>query len=301
VANYPAIIHLRPEVRDFIRNRVWVHRGEAISYGPNIRCNSFSTDGNGFRHSTFDGKEYSVGDCLKSDRYGLVLGPSNVYGFGLAGNEKTLPSLLAKRFGFPFANVGLPEGNSRNLYSLLMAFVTRAPRLPSVVLHLSGGDFTSFCYTGFADPVFGPPNLKQTDMVIEEKGGKAPARPQIQPLLAFSTLWIQAIGTLCKARRIPLVLGEDTTFFEKATPSEYDRKVELGTPLNKPQARQFQRHKALVRHYHARRQQMAQALQVPIAGPGFENDVTFVDEFHYDAEGTAMLAGYFGDAIETLL
>ena len=46
---------------------------------------------------------------------------------------------------------------------------------------------------------------------------------------------------------------------------------------------------------------MAQALQVPIAGPGFENDVTFVDEFHYDAEGTAMLAGYFGDAIETLL
>ena len=96
MANYPAIIHLRPEVRDFIRNRVWVHRGEAISYGPNISCDSFSTDRNGFRHSTYKGETLSVGDCLRQNRYGIVLGPSNVYGFGLAGNENTMPSLLIR-------------------------------------------------------------------------------------------------------------------------------------------------------------------------------------------------------------
>lgn len=301
MANYPAIIHLRPEVRDFIRNRAWVHRGEAIVYGPNIRCASFSTDGGGFRHSTFEGETLSVADCLKRERYGLVLGPSNLYGFGLAGNENTIPSLLADRFGFPFANVGLPEGNSRNLFSLLLAFTARAPRLPAVVLHLSGGDFTSFCYSGLADPVFGSPNLKQTKTVIEERGGKLPVRAQIQPLLAFTTLWIRSIGDLCRARQILLVLGEDTTFFEKAHPSETDIKAELGRPLNEAQARQFEIHKAHVRDYHARRQAVANALGVQLAGPSFDNDIGFVDEFHYDEKGTRTFAGYFGDAIESVL
>ena len=109
-------------------------------------ANSFSTDPAGFRHSVFGGQDI-VGqqNASQSEQYGLVLGPSSVYGFGLAGNENTMPSLLADRLGFPFANVGLPEGNSRNLFSLLTAFIARAPRVPTVVLHISGGDFTNFC------------------------------------------------------------------------------------------------------------------------------------------------------------
>ena len=301
MANYPAIIHLRPEVRDFIRNRRWVHRGETISYGPNIRCESFSTDSAGFRHSTFRGETFSVRDCLLRERYGLVLGPSNLYGFGLAGNENTMPSLLAEKFGFPFANVGLPEGNSRNLFSLLAAFIVRAPRPPAAVLHLSGGDFTSFCYTQLADPVFGSPNVMQTQAAIAERGGKPPPRPQIRPLQAFTTLWIRAINDLCRMRRIPLVLGEDTTFFEKRQPSDYDQKAELGRPLNEIQARQFETHKACVRAYHAQRQAVAKALQLPLPGPGFDNDISFVDEFHYDREGTRALCDDFAAAIEPLL
>ena len=167
MANYQNIVRLRPEVREFIRNRRWVHRGDVIAYGANIRCNSFSTDGAGFRHTVFEGETLSVSDCLRRERYGIVLGPSNVYGFGLAGNENTMPSLLAGRFGLPFANVSLPEGNSRNLCSMLVAFLARAPRPPAVVLHLSGGDFTSFCYSSIADPVFGPPNLKQIQTAIK--------------------------------------------------------------------------------------------------------------------------------------
>jgi hypothetical protein len=294
-------MRLRPEVREFVRNRKWVHRGDVVTYGPNIRCESFSTDAAGFRHSVHGGRTLSVGDCLQSKRYGVVLGPSSVYGFGLAGNENTMPSLLADRFGFPFANVGLPEGNSRNLFSLLTAFIARAPQPPAVVLHISGGDFTNFCYTSIADPVFGSPNLMQIQQVVKERGGRLPAQPQIKPLLAFTTLWIRAIVQLCGLRRIPLVLGNDTTFFEKQEANAIERECELGKPFNPAQQRQFAIHKKFGDEYHAQRVSIAQALNVPLAGPGLTNDIGFIDEFHYDRDGTRALCDDFAGAIQTLL
>jgi hypothetical protein len=294
-------MRLRPEVREFIRNRRWVHRGEAIAYGPNIRCDSFSTDGAGFRHSVFGGKTLSAHDCLQSERYGLVLGPSNVYGFGLAGNENTMPSLLAERFGFPFANIGLPEGNSRNLFSILTAFIARAPRPPSVVVHISGGDFTNFCYTSIADPIFGSPNLLQMRQVLKERGGLPPPEAQINPLLAFTSLWIRAIAQLCRMNKIPLVLGDDTTFFEKSKPSATDLECGLGKAINAAQERQFATHKKFVGDYSDRRKSLAKALAVPLAGPGRTNDIGFIDEFHYDRDGTRALCDDFAEAIQTLL
>jgi len=301
VANYQNIVRLRPEVREFIRNRRWVHRGDVITYGPNIRCDSFSTDGAGFRHSTFGGETLSAHDCIQRERYGLVLGPSNVYGFGLVGNENTMPSLLAERFGFPFANIGLPEGNSRNLFSILLAFLARASHPPTVVVHISGGDFTSFCYTSVADPVFGSPNLKQMQQVLKERGGAPPAEKQIKPLLAFTTLWIRSIAQLCRMNRVPLVLGNDTTFFEKPRPSQVDRDCELGKPFNAAQVRQFAIHNKFVDQYGDRRKAIAEALGVPLAGPGRPNDLGFIDEFHYDRDGTRSLCDDFAKAIETLL
>lgn len=301
MANYPAIMRLRPEVREFVRNRKWIHRGDVVTYGPNIRCESFSTDAAGFRHSVHGGKTHSVRDCLQSKRYGVVLGPSSVYGFGLTGNENTMPSQLADRFGFPFANVGLPEGNSRNLFSLLTAFIARAPQPPAVVLHISGGDFTNFCYTSIADPVFGSPNLMQIRQVVKERGGRVPAQPQIKPLLAFTTLWIRAIGQLCRMHRIPMVLGNDTTFFEKREASAIERECELGKPLNPAQQRQFAIHGKFVDEYNAQRVSIAHAMNVPLAGPGLTNDIGFIDEFHYDRDGTRALCDDFAGAIQTLL
>lgn len=300
MANYQTIIRLRPEVREFIRNRRWVHRGDVITYGANIQGETFSTDGAGFRHSSFKGETLSVADCLGRERYGLVLGPSSVYGFGLAGNENTMPSVLAERFGFPFANIGLPEGNSRNLYSLLVSFVARAKRAPAAVVHISGGDYTNFCYTSIADPVFGSPNLKQIAEVLKERGGRPPAERQIQPLLAFTSLWIRAVAELCRLRRIPLVLADDTTFFEKREPSAIEVECELGKPF-KGQASQFATHKRFANDYHARRRTLAEKLGVPLAGPGLSNDIGFVDEFHYDREGTLSLCDDFAAALEPLL
>ncbi len=301
MANYQNIVRLRPEVRQFIRNRRWVHRGDTIFYGPNIRCEAFSTDAGGFRHSTFRGETLSVADCTRRDRYGLVLGPSSVYGFGLAGNENTMPSLLAERFGFPFANVGLPEGNSRNLFALLLGIVARSPRPPVAVVHISGGDFTNFCYTAIADPMFGSPNLKQIGMVLEERGGRPAAEQQMPALLAFTSLWIRTIADLCRGNRIPLVLADDTTFFEKAKPNKIERESDLGKPFNAAQTRQFDTHKRFVADYHARRKSVAGKLGVPLAGPGITNKIGFVDEFHYDADGTRALCEDFAKALEPLL
>jgi hypothetical protein len=301
MANYQTIVRLRPEVRDFIRNRRWVHRGDVIAYGPNIRCDSFSTDALGFRHSMFRGQTLSLADCLRSGRYGLVLGPSSVYGFGLAGNENTMASLLADRFGFPFANVGLPEGNSRNLHGQLAAILARAATPPAAVLHISGGDYTSFCYTSIADPVFGSPNLKQIKEAVKERGGRPSAESQIKPLLAFTSLWIRAIVDLCRVRRIPLVLADDTTFFEKAEPSESDRQSALGVAGGPAQQRQFDTHRRFVADYHARRAALAARLSVPLAGPGITNALGFVDEFHYDRDGTRALADDFAKAFWPLL
>jgi len=302
MANYENIMRLRPEVRQFVRNRRWVHRGDVIAYGPNIRCDAFSTDGAGFRHSVFKGKALSVLDCAQHERYGVVLGPSSVYGFGLAGNENTMPSVLAEHFGFPFANIGLPEGNSRNLFGMLLALVVRAKRQPAAVIHISGGDFTSFCYTAVADPVFGPPNLKQMPLVVKERIGKqTSANGQMKSLLAFTSMWIGAVAQLCRATKIPLVLGDDTTYFEKSDPSEIELQSELGKPFGKSQGRQFAFHKRYVVDYHTRRRQVAERLKVPLAGPGKINDIGFIDEFHYDYDGTRDLCDDFANGLEPLL
>ena len=302
MADYQKIVRLRPDVRAFIRNRRWVHRGEAIAYGPNISCDAFSTDGLGYRHNVFKGETLSTADVLKRDRYGLILGPSNVYGFGCAGNENTMPSLLAERFGFPFANIGLPEGNSRNLFSILLNIIVRSPVKPAVVVHVSGGDYTSFCYTGLADQVFGPPNLKQIETALKERGGRPKnSDAQMQNLLRFSTLWTNAIIDLTRARGVPLSLADDSTFFEKRSPSELELQCKLGEPSNPAQVIQFATHKKHVEAFWKTRRNLAAKRDIPIAGPGNVNTLGFVDEFHYDKEGTRDLVDDFASGVEQAL
>src|SRR4051812_2708842 len=124
MADYKRITERMPEVAEFLAAQRSIRfRGEVLAYAPNIRSVSFSTDEAGFRHSTLGSKSLSVRDCLASERYGVVLGASNNFGFGVAGNENTMASLLAERFSFPFANTALPGANSRNIHSLLLAFL----------------------------------------------------------------------------------------------------------------------------------------------------------------------------------
>lgn len=301
MANYQAILRLRPEVRDFIRNRRWVHRGDIISYGPNIRCDAFSTDEQGFRHSVFEGETLAVADCLQRDRYGLVLGSSHLYGFGVAGNENTIPSLLAERFGFPFGNVSIPEAAGRNLYALLHAFMATAQRPPAIVVLMTGGDFTSFCFTGIADPVFGSPNLKQVEAALKERRTAPDPTLYYPALLGFSLFWTRMMVEHCRRAAVPVMLASDTTFFEKREPTPTDAQCGLGVSAGPAQQRQFEIHKAHFRDFCSRRSALCTELGVPIAGPGSSNDLTFIDEFHYDREATRHLADDYAAVIEGLL
>ncbi|WP_028969403.1 hypothetical protein [Sphingomonas sp. URHD0057] len=301
MANYQKLVRQQPMLREFIQNREWVHRGEALVYKPNVNCGAFSIDGAGFRHSTCNGARFSLADCQKSDRYGVVLGASNIYGFGVVGNENTLPSLLAERFGFPFANLGMPAGNSRNLYTLLMSLLPRSAQPPAAVVHFSGGDYSSFCRTSSSDPVFGSPGRLVFKAAVQEGQPFRDPDRHLPDLLAFSSLWIAAIVEACRAHNVPVVLGHDSTFFDKSSASAGETEFGLGKPVNKVQVRQFQNHRRFGDAFYGRRKEVADQLNVPLAGLALTNDMTFVDEFHCDAPGTRLLANAVGDALEPLL
>lgn len=266
-----------------------VHRGEAVGFRAHQRNEHYSTDAFGFRHSVFAGETLSVGEILNRPRYGTILGSSHIFGLGLSGNENTIPSLLGERVGIPFANVSLPEGNSRNLYALLAAQLARAPNPPEVVLLFNGGDFSSFCLTGLADPVFGSPNLKQLPALEKERDALPPPDQSYQQFLAFSTLWNVAIVQLCRAWRIPLVLGRDTSFFTKEGSTGFERECMLGTPCNDLQRRWFATHHKYGMDVFNARETFAARSGIPIAGPLPPTQLTYLDEFHYDEVGSRMV------------
>jgi len=301
MANYRAIAKHHPEVREYIRLRKWVHRGEAVFYAPNIESDVLSTDGSGFRNGRWQGERLTLADCLAANRYGLVMGPSNVYGFGVPSDGHTIPSRLSELLGMPFANIGLPEGHTRNLFAILLNIATRSTRPPAAVLLLSGGDFTGWAYSGIADPVFGPPNILQLDQVLKERGGRGDAVLGSKAMLAASQLWTVASAQLCRARDIALGLGDDTTFFEKREPDDYDRECGLGVPSSPAQSRQFDIHRQLGIRFYEQRQRIGERQAVPLAGPGRSNQIGFIDEFHYDAAGVEALCADYAPAVEQAL
>ena len=166
---------------------------------------------------------------------------------------------------------------------------------------MSGGDFTSFCFTAIADPIFGSPNLKQIEIALQERLGAPSADAHFPALLAFNGFWMTTIGQLCRSREVPVLLASDTTFFEKTEPNAIERQCKLGVPSGPAQDRQFTTHRNFFERFCAHRTAIAAKLDVPIAGPGPRNDLGFVDEFHYDREGTRRIADDYAQAIEKML
>ena len=152
------------------------------------------------------------------------------------------------------------------------------------------------------DPVFGSPNLKQVGNANKRAASYPPAKQFIPALLAFTTLWTRSIVQLCRARDIPIVLANDTSFFEKESePSEYERTCRLGSAFNALQRHWFATHREFYPRFLARREEVAANFSVTLAGPGGRNRLTFIDEFHYDIEGTRAFANDTASAIEPLV
>ena len=299
MANYEKITELRPEVADFLENQRKIGlRGDVLTYWPNTHCDSFSTDSAGFRHSNFAGASYSLSDCLRSDRYGISLGASIMFGFGIAGNENSGPSIAAERFGFPFANASMPGANSRNLHSLLTGLLSGSKRRPEVVVFSNDGDLGGFCSSSMADPIFGSPNISQL-RTVQKNGESADPDRNFPSLLSFTSLWTSAIARLCRANRIPLVLLHQSSFFEKAAPTETELACGLGQVFYPWQELQFANHRKFNKPFFAHREALAKALGIALAGT--TDDVTFLDEFHADKEGTRRVTEAVADTVAAVL
>lgn len=298
MADYQKIANQVPAMADFLRFQSFIgHRGDVLAYASNIDCPSFSTDSNGFRHTVFGGKTLSVRDCVAAGRYAVVLGASNSFGFGVAGNENTMASLLSERLQMPVANCAMPGANSRNLHSLLISVIAGAPRPPAAVIFSSGGDLGTFCDASYADPVFGSPNRNQ---IVAEfaKGAKLPD-PQLSlpHLLGFSAMWAAAIARTCRRQKAQLVMVHQSTFFEKEAPTEREIEYGLGQPAHIHQERIFANHKRFNRAFFDHRKALADRLAVPLAGWGMAEPLTFIDEQHLDCDSTRLLSGYVGEAL----
>ena len=300
MADYQKIVELRPEMADFLENRRKIGiRGDVLTYWPNSGNDSFTTDSAGFRHSTLGGQTYSLSDCLHSESYGIVLGASNLFGFGVAGNENCLPSLLAERFGFPFANAALPGGNSRNLHSLLLGLLVGTRQAPAVVVHSNGGDLAGFCESSLCDPIFGSPNRSQMKS-IQEDGGSADPERNFPNLPTFSAMWTSAVARLCRRRGIPFVMLHQATAFEKTSLSPLEQECRLGEAVHPSQQTQFANHRKYNEPFYEKRTALANALGVPLAGAPVDK-ISFIDEFHCDKDGFQVVAKAVGDTIEQLL
>jgi lysophospholipase L1-like esterase len=299
MADTKKILEHHPAMADFRLSDLIGFRGDVLTYWANFQRDSFSTNAQGFRHSTFGGKTMSVVDCTQSERYGIVLGASNIFGVGLAGNENALASLLAERFGFPFANAAMPGGNSRNLQALLIGLMAGARQPPAVVVLSNGGDLANFCEATFVDPIFGSPNHVQLK-AISDLGQSADPDRNFQRLMVFTSLWTSATATLCRARKTPLVMVHQSTFFEKTQPSSLEKECALGRPRRPAQKTLLERFRKYNAPFFAKRKELAERFKIPLAGVDTEL-LTFVDEFHLDRDGTRTLAKAVGDAIEPLL
>jgi hypothetical protein len=165
MANFRQVAKHFPPVREYLRNRRWTRRGDVLAYAPNIRTPVFSTDALGFRHTSFNGDLLGLSDIDRLGRYGLVLGSSHVFGFGLPNNEATIPSQLSKQLGFPILGVSYPEADTRSLHATLIRVLSTANRAPELVLLFTGGDFTRFGFSGKADPLFGCPDFETGSQV----------------------------------------------------------------------------------------------------------------------------------------
>jgi hypothetical protein len=285
MADYRRVIRHFPAVRDYLRNRVWVQRGDVTAYAPGQKTASFSTDAFGFRHTSFGGNSLGMETVDGGGAYGLVLGSSHVFGFGLASNSETFASQLSRHLGTPCLTICYPEADSRTLHATLLRILATAARRPAFVVLFNGGDFTRFAYVGQADPLFGVPDF--------QKGGTDPLAMaddrQAQTLCRYTLFWAEQCARAAVSVGARFVLMDDKTFFEKAAPNAVEQDCLLGSSGGAGAAR-FAVHKRHVWRFHgARARFMVEALAQPAWPLDFE-DYTFIDEFHYTAESLARFA-----------
>ena len=299
MADWRAVMQAHPVVRDYIKNRRWARRGDVVTYAANQENAAFSTDSAGFRHSVFEGQTIGIAQVLNAKRYGLVMGSSHVFGFGLPGNADTLPSQIGAALGMPMGNISFPEADTRTLHAVLTNVLATHPVKPALIVLFTGGDFTRHAFSAEADPVFGSRNVEDA-RAAEGVDLLAAAAASTPRAIAFSRLWTQAVVSLARLTQVPVVLIDDVTFMEKQTPSASEQTSALGQSGAADQQRRFAHQRRFGASFFEMRRNLAAELGVPIM-PMSANDTKFIDEFHYDSGSISQTATIFAPHIKRLL
>ena len=276
-------------------------RGRPCPIGANTRCDSFSTDAARFpsQHTCGQG---IFGRRLRPERALRDRpGRQQSFGFGIAGNENTMASAACRSASdFPFANA--THAGRQTAATFRRSSSASSRRRPS---RRQSSSFerrrasTNFCESAIADPIFGSPNRSQLKALKETGGTTCRPAIRISPACWRSRpCGSSALATLCRAYKSGLVLVHQSTFFEKTKPTRLELECGLGEPFHPSQKIQFDNHRKYNEPFYAKRKAIADALGIPLAGWGMTGDLSFMDEFHADAEGTRFMSQVIGDEIE---
>lgn len=295
MANYREIVRHVPAVRSYIRHRRWVKRGDVTAYAPNLEGGAFSTDAYGFRHGEVDGARHGLATALSGSRYGLVLGSSHVFGFGLDSDAQTIPSRLSAHVGLPCLNVSFPEADLRTLHAAAARISAETPRPPDFIVCFAGGALSRYCYTRRCDPLFGPPDFLRAEP--DGPSGGSPAEAiAFRNLLAYADFWLEQLLALADTYACPLVLHTESTAFRKARLDEQERACSLTEATNAQELARFATHRLrdapFIEHWLARAKGRA------LDAPGLPDALSFIDEFHYTAAACDLIAAEIARSLD---
>lgn len=287
MANYREIVRRFPAARHYVRQRRWVERGDVTAYEPNVEAGAFSTDAYGFRHTELNGIRYDLSAAFGREPYGLVLGSSHVFGFGLESNAQTIPSRLSARLDLPCLNVSFPEADLRTMHAVAARITSQAARPPMFICCFVGGTLTRYCYRRRCDPLFGAPDFRKPSGG-EAGPGSAPEAAAFSNLLTYSRFWLDQLHAAAEAGNLPLLVHTESTAFEKTGLSDGEQACGLTVPNGPAEQNRFDTHRL---RYAEFKQQLSAWMDGRVLLARTEADaLSFIDEFHYAAEGIEVIA-----------
>ncbi len=295
MANYRALLRTFPAIADYFRNARWIRRGDVMAYPPNVEAKHFTTDGAGFRHTVFGGNAVGLAEASGIGDFGLLLGSSHTFGFGLSSNAETLASRLSEATGLRYLNICYPEADSRTLFASLARVLRNARGRVKHVVFISGGDFTRWCFHVRADPLFGTPILP-----LPGAEPAADMQEQFTNLLHFNFFWTRLAAQAVSAAGAGFLLGDDITFFEKSSPDEIERIGELGAVAGEGQSIRFESHRRFALTFQAERRKFAAVEKIAIAAFPDADRLLYIDEYHYRAETLADISDKMAGKIYAL-
>ena len=287
MADYRALARQYPAIRDYIRHRSWVDRSGVLAYAPKTECAAFSIDAFGFRRGQIDGTTFDLNVAFSGQPYAMVLGSSHVFGFGLASDALTIPSQLAAQKGLACLNLSFPEAQLQSLHAVALRVCAQAPRPPAFIALLPGGTLTRYSFVRSCDGLFGVPDFRN-GAVANTPPGSAPERAAFAALLAYARLWTQQIAGLARAQGCPFIFHPEYTAFEKPQLSDAEKAAAVTAPQSNADRLRFDTHRSRYAAYtKAILQDVPPSAQVVTINPA---ELTYIDEFHYTANGAAQIA-----------